>query len=225
HAVIPHPRLGIDGLADRTEQAQPREIVPGRQGLAELHERTDRSRRGVEHGDAVRLAVLPEARAIGMSRPAFVQHDGGAERERPVSDVSVSGDPADIRGAPEHVLIAQVEHPLRGELRSEQIAAGGVLNALRLAGGARGVEQEQRVLRIDPLRLAGRRLALDGVVPPEVALRVHGDRLAGSLEHDDTLDALAVTGRSEEHTSELQSPYDLVCRLLLEKKKKNKYKT
>src|SRR5438094_5810267 len=30
--------------------------------------------------------------------------------------------------------------------------------------------------------------------------------------------------RSEEHTSELQSPYDLVCRLLLEKKK-NKQKT
>src|SRR5207248_11673544 len=28
--------------------------------------------------------------------------------------------------------------------------------------------------------------------------------------------------RSEEHTSELQSPYDLVCGLLLEKKKKNK---
>src|SRR5438094_4503198 len=30
---------------------------------------------------------------------------------------------------------------------------------------------------------------------------------------------LAGTARSEEHTSELQSPYDLVCRLLLEKKK------
>src|SRR5437867_5549505 len=30
--------------------------------------------------------------------------------------------------------------------------------------------------------------------------------------------------RSEEHTSELQSPYDLVCRLLLEKKKKKKKK-
>src|SRR5437867_7770422 len=29
--------------------------------------------------------------------------------------------------------------------------------------------------------------------------------------------------RSEEHTSELQSPYDLVCRLLLEKKKKKTY--
>src|SRR5699024_11946070 len=31
--------------------------------------------------------------------------------------------------------------------------------------------------------------------------------------------------RSEEHTSELQSRFDLVCRLLLEKKKKNKSKT
>src|SRR5437867_5936281 len=30
--------------------------------------------------------------------------------------------------------------------------------------------------------------------------------------------------RSEEHTSELQSPYDLVCRLLLEKKKKQQNK-
>src|SRR5256885_10072389 len=29
--------------------------------------------------------------------------------------------------------------------------------------------------------------------------------------------------RSEEHTSELQSPCNLVCRLLLEKKKKNRY--
>src|SRR5207244_10583543 len=35
------------------------------------------------------------------------------------------------------------------------------------------------------------------------------------------VDARAVV-RSEEHTSELQSPDHLVCRLLLEKKKKNK---
>src|SRR2546426_6991084 len=32
------------------------------------------------------------------------------------------------------------------------------------------------------------------------------------------------SGRSEEHTSELQSPCNLVCRLLLEKKKKDKDK-
>src|SRR5437867_8478892 len=38
------------------------------------------------------------------------------------------------------------------------------------------------------------------------------------------VDCLLSRRRSEEHTSELQSPYDLVCRLLLEKKKKNKQK-
>src|SRR5256885_7589171 len=32
-----------------------------------------------------------------------------------------------------------------------------------------------------------------------------------------------VWGRSEEHTSELQSPCNLVCRLLLEKKKNHNY--
>src|SRR2546426_7424279 len=34
-----------------------------------------------------------------------------------------------------------------------------------------------------------------------------------------------VSGRSEEHTSELQSPCNLVCRLLLEKKKTTRYVT
>src|SRR2546426_9239580 len=34
--------------------------------------------------------------------------------------------------------------------------------------------------------------------------------------------SIADSARSEEHTSELQSPCNLVCRLLLEKKKKNK---
>src|SRR5438094_1136500 len=34
-------------------------------------------------------------------------------------------------------------------------------------------------------------------------------------------DQLSPDIRSEEHTSELQSPYDLVCRLLLEKKNKH----
>src|SRR5438034_8584821 len=37
----------------------------------------------------------------------------------------------------------------------------------------------------------------------------------------DQADAQARRARSEEHTSELQSHSDLVCRLLLEKKKKN----
>src|SRR5207248_3586641 len=47
--------------------------------------------------------------------------------------------------------------------------------------------------------------------------RSHGDCRVRDAAVDE--DRLAVRPRSEEHTSELQSPYDLVCRLLLEKKK------
>src|SRR5256885_13102279 len=51
--------------------------------------------------------------------------------------------------------------------------------------------------------LKGRRTVGDAVVSDA------GERVAAPAE------------RSEEHTSELQSPCNLVCRLLLEKKKKN----
>src|SRR5207248_5722919 len=52
--------------------------------------------------------------------------------------------------------------------------------------------------------------------------RVRGkhQKIAGEHARDGARSAEArQRGRSEEHTSELQSPYDLVCRLLLEKKK------
>src|SRR2546428_9696733 len=51
---------------------------------------------------------------------------------------------------------------------------------------------------------------------PSVKRYQHGaGRACPRWRHD-------LTVRSEEHTSELQSRSDLVCRLLLEKKKKNK---
>src|SRR6266540_4593301 len=48
------------------------------------------------------------------------------------------------------------------------------------------------------------------------------NRLREDLAAQDQEHRQAVDTRSEEHTSELQSHHDIVCRLLLEKKKKNK---
>src|SRR5207248_10707006 len=48
------------------------------------------------------------------------------------------------------------------------------------------------------------------------------DDVSLRIESGEIVCLLGRNGRSEEHTSELQSPYDLVCRLLLEKKKKKK---
>src|SRR5258708_30735434 len=52
--------------------------------------------------------------------------------------------------------------------------------------------------------------------------RSHWRHTAGTTSHDFVHGRTEVgRQRSEEHTSELQSPDHLVCRLLLEKKKKN----
>src|SRR5207248_9215581 len=55
-------------------------------------------------------------------------------------------------------------------------------------------------------------------VPHEKQRDQHGDQRHREAD-DGEADLPRALERSEEHTSELQSPYDLVCRLLLEKKK------
>src|SRR5206468_10563651 len=58
---------------------------------------------------------------------------------------------------------------------------------------------------------------------------VHAEQLGSArwlwllLHEPGRLEPFAGANRSEEHTSELQSRSDLVCRLLLEKKKKKKH--
>src|SRR2546430_11537274 len=67
----------------------------------------------------------------------------------------------------------------------------------------------------------GRKLGLEVWTRAEASrIHVDGDRVrAVELADGRTVDARVVVSRSEEHTSELQSQSNLVCRLLLEKKK------
>src|SRR5256885_5709471 len=58
----------------------------------------------------------------------------------------------------------------------------------------------------------------------EVPIQTHGfDDLVVALPASQKARPLLIEVRSEEHTSELQSPCNLVCRLLLEKKKNTSY--
>src|SRR5207248_10592205 len=67
-----------------------------------------------------------------------------------------------------------------------------------------------------PICAAIERFCVECVVDGESAARRMRRPYAGGVRR-----ALRRIDRSEEHTSELQSPYDLVCRLLLEKKKQS----
>ena len=64
-------------------------------------------------------------------------------------------------------------------------------------------------------------VAMQSADPPTRRLFAELDGLAGPRRASTGL-AVPPLPRSEEHTSELQSPCNLVCRLLLEKKKKIK---
>src|SRR2546426_5344681 len=61
-----------------------------------------------------------------------------------------------------------------------------------------------------------------GRVPPRSAEEVRQASVGRRGQAHRHGDSGRRQGRSEEHTSELQSPCNLVCRLLLEKKKKEK---
>src|SRR2546421_3287306 len=68
---------------------------------------------------------------------------------------------------------------------------------------------------IVPLLTAGSQGDLLYYIMPRIA----GESLRARLSHERELPVTETVRRSEEHTSELQSRSDLVCRLLLEKKK------
>src|SRR2546429_6931582 len=59
--------------------------------------------------------------------------------------------------------------------------------------------------------------------PHDVVAAIDKDRLAGNARARFRKQKCSGLGRSEEHTSELQSRLHLVCRLLLEKKKNINY--
>src|SRR6266487_4341079 len=83
---------------------------------------------------------------------------------------------------------------------------------------------------LDPATLVDGRLPLTDldaeneiVVEATMAYSHDGEGLHRHVDPADERVYLYAMSRSEEHTSELQSPVHLVCRLLLEKKKKNRY--
>src|SRR5438876_3897866 len=84
---------------------------------------------------------------------------------------------------------------------------GELMGASRCTGSDHGDQSD--AMRCARMRSAGP--GCDGSVPESVA------QATSRVSRNDALTVDAVA-RSEEHTSELQSPVHLVCRLLLEKK-------
>src|SRR5207248_6452559 len=99
------------------------------------------------------------------------------------------------------------------------LSVAGLESAIRAQQYDPALFEGMRWRQIGPFR-GGRTVAAVGVPgrPAVLYIGVNNGGVWRSRDYGRTWTPL-FDDRSEEHTSELQSPYDLVCRLLLEKKK------
>src|SRR5688500_13508880 len=149
----------------------------------------------------VNRMVLPPQEPLTTGGPA-------EELERRIQDTFKAGY--------EHVVI---------DLRGVPTADSGGIRAL-----VRGHTSAQRLSRrftlVSPNPRVRELLELSLLTRVLEVVESLGEVKARSIPWDRVLTGVAVAmvgARSEEHTSELQSPCNLVCRLLLEKKKYQKY--
>src|SRR3989440_5769634 len=169
-----------------------------------------------------RLDLLPgrDRGGVGEQRTARgARHDGEAARERRERADGIQG------------TLRQSE----AVLRARQAFAGGVLQACpgplvphaifphqlvrRAAHQCRDAVRETHLIAVQA-GVRRRAEALRELIETLHLLLQPHPRMRQLQAPPDVLQARAVHARSEEHTSELQSRSDLVCRLLLEKKKK-----
>src|SRR2546425_3633303 len=96
----------------------------------------------------------------------------------------------------------------------EQPAAGGHVYCTNAGSGTRNLADRRQPFLEHSAYLCALKAAADGID------HLHPRRVAVSTKSDPIRNVNLSRERSEEHTSELQSLAYLVCRLLLEKKKK-----
>src|SRR5450432_203700 len=152
--------------------------------VAPTNEGADGSRGGVKDADRVFLDDAPKAIRFRPVGRAFIHHGGRARGERTVDNVTVTGDPADIRGAPVDVVLAQIEDVFRGGINADEIAPGRMQDAFRFAGRTAGVENVKWMLAIEG---NGRAVGVDIfqlAMPPDVAAFLDVDLVAGPPEND-----------------------------------------
>src|SRR5437867_3412147 len=175
--------------------------------LVRLHEVLDLLDRGLEDVRDLLLRLLRDVLVVDAGREA-ADHDRADRHLRGSVDELPRGIRAVVPGQLVHDLALEgadrvlVDRAGRDDAvldHDERVFLLQLLQADVAFRRDRGLERHAEVLRQDR---GEQRFAGPELLPAFLDVRQS-----------------AVLRRSEEHTSELQSPYDLVCRLLLEKKK------
>ena len=193
--VIPHPRFGINGLADGTEHTERRHVVFRGKFIAKAYERANGRGRGVEGIHFELLDNFPEASGVGISRHAFEHERGAAVAERSVNNVAVAGHPTNVSGAEINVVLVDIKNVFVREGAPEQISSSAVDDALRFAGGTASVEDEEIIFGLHLFCRAFGGGFRHQFVIPHIASSHDVARLVVAFHDDDLLNARRVRER------------------------------
>ena len=101
----------------------------------------------------------------------------------------MSRDPADISGAPEDIIRAQIEDLLGGGIRAHHVASGGVDDSLRFAGCAGSVKDIENVFTVAGNRLTPLIGFLNEAMIPTIASFFDTQGEIAALDDHDVFDA------------------------------------
>ena len=148
------PGIFIDGFSNCTQYFKGGKIIILHVLQVLLGQGADDSRSGIELVDLMLFHDLPEASVMRMIGNAFEHHRCGTVEQRSVNNITMTGDPADIGGAPVDIIFVVLEYIFEGESGVDHITRIGVDHSLGHPGGSGGVEDEQRILCFDDLEAA-----------------------------------------------------------------------
>ena len=131
--AVPHPCFRIDRFSDRPQQSERGEVVFERPLVPPFDKSPDGRRRSIKNVDPVPLYDLPKTVGFRPVRGAFIHQGCCAVRQWPVDNIGMSGDPPDVRGAPESIGVLEIENPLRGEVNPREVTSRRMDDPLRFA--------------------------------------------------------------------------------------------
>ena len=180
----PVPRLRVERLANQPDQVQAVQILAAQRVVPGAAQHPQGGGRGEDLRHAVPADDLVRAGRGGRVDAALVDDMRRAVRQSAHQREDREGQPAHVRRAPVLVAGVEVQGPLHVRVRAGQEAQPGVHEALGFAGGAAGVDDEARIVRVQ----SGGVGAACGGVQQRVEVQVAGPQRRAGLHaagHDD----------------------------------------
>src|SRR5215469_14033486 len=116
--------------------------------LTMTHQASDSRWRSVDNAHFEFLNNTPVAVGIGIGGYAFEENAGNSIHEWTINNIAMSGNPADVGGAPVDIVLLDIENEFRCCINTDRIATLDVYHTFGLARAATCVKNVKQIFTI-----------------------------------------------------------------------------